>query len=49
MDTLKMIKEKSCSKKGMFHCCPLNRELVKEALKLGYYISVAGPATFKKF
>ena len=31
----------------MFHCCPLNRELVKEALKLGYYISFAGPITFK--
>lgn len=47
MDTLKMIKENPVLKKGMFHCCPLNRELVKEALKLGYYISVAGPATFK--
>ena len=32
---------------GVFHCCPLNRELVKEALKLGYYISFAGPITFK--
>ena len=25
----------------------MNRELVKEALKLGYYISFAGPITFK--
>ena len=25
----------------------LNRELVKEALKLGFYISFAGPVTFK--
>jgi len=33
--------------KGIFHCCPLNRELVKEALKLGFYISFAGPITFK--
>jgi len=32
---------------GVFHCCPLNRELVKEALKLGFYISFAGPVTFK--
>ena len=31
----------------MFHCCPLNQELVKEALKLGFYISVCGPITFK--
>ena len=26
---------------------PINRELVKEALKLGFYISFAGPITFK--
>jgi TatD DNase family protein len=35
------------NKKGVFHCCPFNRELVKEALKLGFYISIAGPVTFK--
>ena len=34
MDTLTMLKEKPVNKKGVFHCCPLNRELVKEALKL---------------
>ena len=38
---------KNVNKKGIFHCCPLNRELVKEALKLGFYISFAGPVTFK--
>ena len=47
MDTLTMIKEHPVNKRGVFHCCPLNRELVKEALKLGYYISMAGPITFK--
>ena len=47
MDTLTMLKEHPANKKGVFHCCPLNRELVKEALKLGYYISMAGPVTFK--
>ena len=47
MDTLSMIKDHPVNKKGVFHCCPLNRELVKEALKLGYYISMAGPVTFK--
>ena len=31
----------------MFHCCPLNVDLVREGLKLGYYISFAGPITFK--
>ena len=37
----------SCNKKGVFHCCPLNQELIKEALKLEYYISFAGPITYK--
>jgi len=47
-DTLDILKNKQlCVNKGIFHCCPLNRELVKEALKLGYYISFAGPITFK--
>lgn len=47
MDTLKILKENSVKNKGVFHCCPLNRELVKEGLKLGFYISFAGPVTFK--
>ena len=47
MDTISILKENEVIKKGIFHCCPLNRELVKEALKLGYYISLAGPITFK--
>ena len=47
MDTLEILKEYQVIKRGVFHCCPLNRELVKEALKLGYYISFAGPVTFK--
>ena len=47
MDTLEILKENTVNKKGIFHCCPLNRELVKEALKLGFYISFAGPITFK--
>jgi len=48
MDTIDILKNKiECKNKGVFHCCPLNRELVKEALKLGFYISFAGPVTFK--
>ena len=46
-DTLEILKQNKVIKKGVFHCCPLNRELVKEALKLGFYISFAGPITFK--
>lgn len=48
MDTIDILKNKiNCNKKGVFHCCPLNIELVKEALKLGFFISFAGPITFK--
>ncbi|MBP3255356.1 MAG: TatD family hydrolase [Clostridia bacterium] len=47
MDTIQILKEHPVKRKGMFHCCPLNRELVKEALKLGFYISFAGTVTFK--
>ncbi len=46
-DTLEILKKNPVNKKGVFHCCPLNRELVKEALKLDFYISFAGPVTFK--
>lgn len=47
MDTIEILKQNPVTKKGVFHCCPLNRELVKEALKIGFYISFAGPVTFK--
>ena len=47
MDTIEILKSYDVERKGVFHCCPLNRELVKEALKLGFYISFAGPITFK--
>ena len=46
-DTISILKENPVSQKGVFHCCPQNRELIKEALKLGFYISFAGPITFK--
>ena len=46
-DTIQILKKVQVNKKGVYHCCPLNRELVKEALKLEFYISFAGPITFK--
>lgn len=46
-DTLEILKQNECIKKGIFHCCPLNVDLVREGLKLGFYISFAGPVTFK--
>lgn len=47
-DTLEILKSKITPfKKGIFHCCPLNLDLIREGLKLGFYISFAGPITFK--
>ena len=46
-DTIQILKANPVVKNGIFHCCPLNRELVKEALKLDYYISLSGVITFK--
>ena len=47
-DLIEILKEKmDCNKKGVFHCVALNLELIKNALNLGYYISFAGPITYK--
>lgn len=47
VDTIDIIREHPVNKKGIFHCCQLNQEMVRQALELGYYISFAGPITFK--
>ena len=47
MDTIEILKEHCPKNKGVFHCCPLNQELIKEGLKLGFYISFSGNVTFK--
>lgn len=47
MDTIEILKNNPVNNKGIFHCCPLNQELIKEAVKLDYYISFSGNITFK--
>ena len=47
IDTIDILKENVVIKKGVFHCCALNMELVRNALDIGFYISFAGPITFK--
>ncbi len=47
MDTIEILKQHPIKEKGIFHCCPLNPELIKEGLKLGFYISFSGNITFK--
>ena len=40
-------KEIKPTEPSILHCCPFNRELVKEGLKMNFYISFAGPVTYK--
>ncbi len=47
IDILEILKNNEVNKKGIFHCAPLNEHLIKEGLKLGYYISFAGNITFQ--
>lgn len=47
VDTIEIIKTHPVNKKGIFHCCQLNQEMIRQALELGYYISFAGNITFK--
>ncbi len=46
-DMLDILKQYPCKNTGIFHCCPFNEHLIKEGLKLGYYISFSGNITFK--
>ena len=47
IDTIDIIRNHKVKKAGIFHCCQPNQEMVRQALELGYYISFAGPITFK--
>lgn len=46
-DTLRIIKKEGQGVHGVFHCYSGSLEMAKELLKMGYYISFAGPLTFK--
>lgn len=51
-DTLAMLKSEGAggatpSARGVFHCFTESREVAREALELGYYISFSGIVTFK--
>ena len=47
-DMLSILKaHKARQPKGVIHCCSASAETVREYLKLGLYISFAGPVTFK--
>ena len=44
---IRIVEKNEVKQKGVFHCCQLNQELVKGALKLGFFVSFAGPITYK--
>ena len=46
-DTIQVLKQVKVDKKGVFHCCALKGDAIKQAIDLGYYLSFAGPITFK--
>lgn len=46
-DAIKILKEHPCNNKGVFHCYSGSEEQMKEILKLGFYIGLDGPITYK--
>ena len=46
-DTIQVLKQVKVDKKGVFHCCALKGDAIKQAIDLGFYLSFAGPITFK--
>lgn len=46
-DTYQILKEHPCKKVGIMHCYSSSYEMAVEFMKLGYYISLGGPVTFK--
>jgi TatD DNase family protein len=47
-DMLAIIQSAAHGMKGVFHCFSGSVETAREYLKMGFYISVAGPVTFPK-
>lgn len=47
-DTLEILKEESQGLRGIIHCFSSDRAQLEEYLKLGFFIALGGPLTFKK-
>lgn len=45
--TYEILKAHPVNRKGIMHCFSGSLEMAREFIKLGYYISLAGPVTFK--
>lgn len=46
-DILEVLKTEAKGLKGVLHCFSGSLEMAKEVIKMGFYISIAGPVTFK--
>ena len=46
-DTLHIVRESGITH-GVFHCFSGNTDMAEQVMALGFYISIAGPVTFKK-
>lgn len=46
-DVLRLISEQGQGTRGVMHCFSGNLHTMQRSLELGYYISIAGPVTFK--
>ena len=46
-DCIRILKEHPCINKGVFHCYSGSLEQMKEILKLGFFIGLDGPVTYK--
>lgn len=47
-DILAIVKDQGKGISGVFHCFSGSVEMMREVLKLGFYVSIAGPVTFPK-
>lgn len=46
-DTINIIRKYEIKNGGVLHCCPFNRELVRQGLEQGLHIAFGGTCTFK--
>ena len=47
VEILSILKEKGKNVQGVLHCFSGSKEMAIECVKMGYYISIAGPVTYK--
>ena len=47
-DILAMVKQEAAGLTGVFHCLSGRLDMAREVIKLGFYVSIAGPVTFDK-